>query len=144
MDWDVKNQTKKQTIKSIINSISLLSSPSKGPRVRSRLDPILSWRLIMEQFLRSFSSLPLNHSRMVVVSYKRKYAHEVLVNRLFKPAQEKVWLGEPIKQQNKQTNQSFNTYHLLTVITCNFYLASNVKNTLHTAAILNCGFIFPW
>ena len=30
----------------------------------------------------------------VGVSYKQKYAHELLVNRLFKPAQEKVWLGE--------------------------------------------------
>ena len=26
--------------------------------------------------------------------YKRKYVHEVLVNCLFKLAQEKVWLGE--------------------------------------------------
>ena len=25
-------------------------------------------------------------------SYKRKYVHALLVNRLFKPAQEKVWL----------------------------------------------------
>ena len=33
-------------------------------------------------------------SRRVVVSYKRKYGHEVLVNRLFKPAKEKVWLGK--------------------------------------------------
>ena len=41
-----------------------------------------------------FSSLPLNHSRRVVVSYKRKYVHEVLVNCLFKLVQEKVWLGE--------------------------------------------------
>ena len=38
--------------------------------------------------------LPLIHSRRVVVSYKPKYVHELLVNRLFKPAQEKVWLGE--------------------------------------------------
>ena len=38
--------------------------------------------------------LLLIHSRRVVVSYKRKYVHELLVNRLFKPAQEKVWLGE--------------------------------------------------
>ena len=38
--------------------------------------------------------LPLIHSRRVVVSYKRKYVHELLVNRLFKPAQEKVWLGK--------------------------------------------------
>ena len=48
----------------------------------------------MKWFLRSFSSLPLIHSRRVVVSYKRKYVHELLVNRLFKPAQEKLWLGE--------------------------------------------------
>ena len=48
----------------------------------------------MKLFLRSFSSLPLIHSRRVVVSYKRKYVHELLVNRLFKPAQENVWLGE--------------------------------------------------
>ena len=33
---------------------------------------------------------PLNKSRRVVVSYKRKYVHEVLVNCLFKLAQEKV------------------------------------------------------
>ena len=39
--------------------------------------------------------LPLIHSRMVVVSYKQKCVHELLVNRLFKPALEKVWLGEP-------------------------------------------------
>ena len=45
-------------------------------------------------FLRSFSSLPLNDSRRVVVSYGRKYMHKVLVNCLFKLAQEKVWLGE--------------------------------------------------
>ena len=38
--------------------------------------------------------LLLIHSRRAVVSYKRKYVHKLLVNRLFKPAQEKVWLGE--------------------------------------------------
>ena len=48
----------------------------------------------MKLFLRSFSSLPLNHSRRVVVSYKGKYVLEVLVSPLFKLAQEKVWLGE--------------------------------------------------
>ena len=34
------------------------------------------------------------YSRRVVVSYKRKYVHKLLVNRLLKPAQEKVWLSE--------------------------------------------------
>ena len=52
-----------------------------------------------EIILGSFSSLPLIHSRRVIVSYKRKYMHKLLVNRLFKLAQEKVWLyvhvGEP-------------------------------------------------
>ena len=49
-----------------------------------------------------------------IVSYKRKYVHEVLVNLLFKLAQEKVWLDEltipshldwDVKQQNKQTKE---------------------------------------
>ena len=48
----------------------------------------------MKKFLRSFSSLPLIYSRRVVVSYRRKYVHKLLVNGLFKPAQEKVWLSE--------------------------------------------------
>ena len=48
----------------------------------------------MKSFLRSFSSLLLNHSRRVVVNYKQKYVHKVLVNCLFKLVQEKVWLGE--------------------------------------------------
>ena len=38
--------------------------------------------------------LPSADSRSVVVSYKRKYVHKVLVNRLVKLAQEKVWSGE--------------------------------------------------
>ena len=33
----------------------------------------------------------MNHSRRVVVSCERKYVHQVLVNGLFKLAQEKVW-----------------------------------------------------
>ena len=57
----------------------------------------------------------MNHSRRVVVSYERKYVHKVLVNSLFKPAQEKsvvrlidrpimtIAVDCDIKQQNKQT-----------------------------------------
>ena len=40
--------------------------------------------------------LPSPDSRRVVVSYKRKYLHEVVVDCLVKQAQEKVWLGELI------------------------------------------------
>ena len=50
--------------------------------------------LKLSDIVRGLSSLPQIHSRRVVVSYKRKYVHKLLVNRLFKPAQEKVWLGE--------------------------------------------------
>ena len=60
----------------------------------------------MKQFLWSFSSLPLNHSRRIVVSNKQKYVHEVLVNCLFKLSQEKSVVNSKfwdIKQQNKQT-----------------------------------------
>ena len=42
----------------------------------------------------SSHSPPSADLRMVIVSYKQKYVHEVLVNRLVKIAQEKVWLGE--------------------------------------------------
>ena len=59
-------------------------------------------------------SIPLIHSKRVVVRYKRTCVHKLLVNRFFKLGQEKVWLGElaamtiavdwDIKQQNKQTN----------------------------------------
>ena len=52
----------------------------------------------MKLFLWSFFSLPLNHSRRIVVSYNRKYVHVVLVNCLFKLAQEKsmvTWTDRP-------------------------------------------------
>ena len=62
-----------------------------------------------------------NHSRRVVVRYKRKYVHEELVNCLFKLAQEKKRLGDSwrsrhdliavylgcIKQQNKQKKRDW-------------------------------------
>ena len=64
--------------------------------VWSRSGPILSRSLIMKIFQWSFSSLPLIHSRKVVVSYKQKCVQvcESMVNHLNKLAQEKVWLGE--------------------------------------------------
>ena len=39
-------------------------------------------------------SPPSTDSIRVLVSYKPECVHEVLVNRLVKPAKEKVWLGE--------------------------------------------------
>ena len=37
---------------------------------------------------------PFADSRRVVVSYKRKYVHEVLVNHSVKLAQKKMWFSE--------------------------------------------------
>ena len=48
---------------------------------------------IDHEIISSAILLPSSYSRSVVV-YKRKYVQEVLVNRLVKLAQEKVWLGE--------------------------------------------------
>ena len=67
----------------------------------------------MKTFLQSFSSLPLNHSRRVVVSYKRKYVHEVLVNCLF-------WLTDrpamtiAVDFGRKATNKQTKTIKMLT------------------------------
>ena len=38
---------------------------------------------------------PSADSRRVIVSYKRKYVQELLVNRLVKLAPEKVWIYRP-------------------------------------------------
>ena len=80
----------------------------------------LSPRLITFKQFGPSSGLTFS-KRRVVVSYKRKYVHELLVNRLFKPAQEKVWLSgtdrpamtiavdlgrKATKQTNKRTKHS--------------------------------------
>ena len=93
----------------------LLCSSNKGiaSSIPSRSHSFVE--IDLKQFQRSFSALPLNHSRRVIFSYKRKNVHEVLANRLFKLAQEKVCrltdrpamtiavdLGR--KQRNKQTH----------------------------------------
>ena len=83
-----------QSVKCLATDVYLTANPGVASSIPVRSGPILWRRLIMKLFLRSFSSLLLIYSRRVVVSYKRKYVHELLVNRLFKPAQEKVWLGE--------------------------------------------------
>ena len=48
-----------------------------------------TWVEIDHEILSMAILLPSADSRRVVVSYKRKYVQEVLVNRFVKPAQEK-------------------------------------------------------
>ena len=57
-----------QSVTCLATDASLTADP--GVLGQSRPGPILSWKLIMKYLLRSFSSLPLNHSRRAVVSYK--------------------------------------------------------------------------
>ena len=80
-----------QSVTCLVTDVSLTADPGVVSSIPARSHTFVE---IDHEFLRSFSSLPLNHSRRVVVSYKRKYVHEVLVNCLFKLTQEKVWLGE--------------------------------------------------
>ena len=80
----------------------------------------------------------MNYSRRVVVSFERKYVHEVLVNRLFKLTQKKLWLGDrpvmtiavdwDVKQQNRHIQIPFNPNGIsypfqfrLRVVGCNFH-----------------------
>ena len=77
-----------QSVMCLTTDASLTADPGVASLIPARS------HTFMEIELRSFSSLPLNHSRRIVVSYKPKYVHKVLVNCLFKLAQEKVWLGD--------------------------------------------------
>ena len=65
------------------------------------LIPALSYTFVEtdHEIISTAILLPYTDSRWVVVSYKRKYVYEVLVNHLVKLAQEKVWLGELTVQQ---------------------------------------------
>ena len=80
---------------------------------------------IVHEIISTAILLPSADSRRVVVSYKPKHVHKVLVNRLFKLAQEKrvgSWTDRPnmtiavdleVKNQTKQTKQTkliFNSY----------------------------------
>ena len=47
----------------------------------------------MHEIISTAILLPSADSRRVVVYYKRKHVHEVLVNRLARLAHEKVWLS---------------------------------------------------
>ena len=68
--------------------------PTADPEITSRsgLVPYFHGDWSWNNFYRH--SPPSADSLRVVVSYKLKYVHEVLVNPLVKLAQEKVWLSE--------------------------------------------------
>ena len=65
---------------------SLTADPGVVCSIPSRSHTVVK---IGHEIISTVILLPLNHSRRVVVSYMQKYVHEVLVNCLFKLAQEK-------------------------------------------------------
>ena len=81
-----------QSVTCLATDASLTTDPGVGSWIPARSHTFVE--IDHEIISTTFSSLPLNHSRRAVVSYKPKYVHEVLVNCLFKLAQEKVGLGE--------------------------------------------------
>ena len=68
-----------QAVTCLATDASLTADPGVACSIPAWHGHILSWRSIIKKILWSFSSLPLNHSRRVVVRYKRKHVHEVLL-----------------------------------------------------------------
>ena len=83
-----------------LSEYSVIKREFNGNRsVPSNFMSVIEYSVITSDVIKSFDCIyghspPSTDSRRVVVSYKLKYAHEILVNHLIKPAQEKVWLGE--------------------------------------------------
>ena len=80
-----------QSVTCLATDASLTADPGIASLIPARSHTFVE---IDREIISTVILLPLNHSRRVVVSYKRKYLHKVLVNCLFKLAQEQVWLGE--------------------------------------------------
>ena len=101
-----------QSVTCLATDACLTADPGVVSSIRARSHTFVE---IDHEIISTVILLPsadsLIHSRRVVASYKRKYVHKLLVNRLFKPAQENVCLGEltvltrDVKQQ-KQSNKS--------------------------------------
>ena len=77
-----------QSVTCLATDASLTADPGVASSIPARSHTFVE---IDHEIISTVILLPSAHSRRVVVSYKRKYVHEVLVNCLFKLAQEKVW-----------------------------------------------------
>ena len=81
-----------QSVRCLATDASLTANPGVANSIPARSHTFLE---IDHQMISMVILLPSADSfKKGFVSYKRKYVHEVLVNGLFKLAQEKVWLGE--------------------------------------------------
>ena len=76
-----------QSVTCLTADTCLTAVPGVASSIPARSD---TFAKIDREIISAAILLPSNDSRRVVVSYKRKYVHEVLVNCLVKLAQEKV------------------------------------------------------
>ena len=75
-----------QSVTCLATDASLTADPRVAGSISARSHTFVE--IDFEIISTSFFSLPLNHSKRIVVSYKRRYVHEVLVYCLSKLAQE--------------------------------------------------------
>ena len=81
-----------QSVTCLATDVSLTADPAVGSLIPARSHTFVE---IDREIISTVILLPSPESfTRVVVNYKRKYVHIVLVICLFKLAQEKVWLGE--------------------------------------------------
>ena len=80
-----------QVVTCLATDASLTADPGVASSIPARSHTFVE---IDYEMISMVILLPSAESRRVAVIYKRKYVHEVLVNCLFKLAQEKVWLGQ--------------------------------------------------
>ena len=77
------------------DAAKLVASQTADPGVTSSIpDQFHPFIEIDHELFSTVNLLPLIQEWFMSELYKRKYVHKVLVNRLVKLAQEKVWLGE--------------------------------------------------
>ena len=69
--------------------VSQIADPGVASSIPARSHTFGDYREIFSTVFHGYAS-PSADSRMVVVSYKRKYVHDLLFNRLVKLAQEKA------------------------------------------------------
>ena len=91
----LKKRKKTKQVEQLVTCLTTNTRLNADPGVASAITAPSHTFLEIDHEIVSTAILPPSaDSSGVVVSYKRKFVHEVLVNCLVKLAQEKVWFGE--------------------------------------------------
>ena len=80
-----------QSVTCLATNVCLTADPWVASSIKVRSHTFVEFD---HEIISSVILLPSADSFKKVVSYKQKYMHELLVNPLFKPVQEKVWSVE--------------------------------------------------